>query len=65
MIRNFILFGTTFVLLHLANITGALSYLARPMVVYAAKALGINAVDRGSEIVLESYCSPGPRTVQA
>ncbi|NQU04294.1 MAG: exosortase/archaeosortase family protein [Syntrophaceae bacterium] len=58
MIRNFILFGTTFVLLHLANITGALSYLARPMVVYAAKALDINAVDRGSEIVLGKLLLP-------
>jgi exosortase/archaeosortase family protein len=50
--------GVIFLLLHAANLTEALSYLSRPLVVAAASALGIDAVNRGSELVLGGLVLP-------
>jgi exosortase/archaeosortase family protein len=58
MIRSLVALGVIFVLLHAANLTEALSYLSRPLVVAAASALGIEAVNRGTEIVLGGLVLP-------
>jgi exosortase/archaeosortase family protein len=57
-IRNTILLGTIFILLHLASITEALSYMSRPMVTVFVQLLGIDAVDRGSVLVLGKLILP-------
>lgn len=58
MIHNLLILGAVFALLHLANLTEVLSYLSRPMVTFAASAFGIDAVDRGTEIVLGDLVLP-------
>ena len=58
MIQNIILLGIIFFLLHLANVTEALSFITRPMVVMVADALGIPAVDRGNDILLGQVVLP-------
>ncbi|MBW2411534.1 MAG: exosortase/archaeosortase family protein [Deltaproteobacteria bacterium] len=57
-IRNTILLGTIFILLHLASITEALSYISRPMVTHFVQLLGIDAVNRGSVLVLGKLILP-------
>lgn len=58
MIHNLLLLGAIFALLHAANLTEALSFLSRPMVMLAASAFGIEAADRGTEIVLGGLVLP-------
>jgi exosortase/archaeosortase family protein len=58
MIHNLILLGVIFVLLHAANLTEVLSYLSRPLVTGVATAFGIEAVDRGTDIVLGDLVLP-------
>ena len=58
MIHNLILLGVIFVLLHAANLTEVLSYLSRPLVAGAASVFGIEAVDRGTDIVLGNLVLP-------
>ena len=57
-IRNTILLGTIFIMLHLASITEVLSYISRPMVTVFVQLLGIDAVDRGSVLVLGKLILP-------
>jgi exosortase/archaeosortase family protein len=57
-IQNIILLGIIFLLLHLANVTEALSFITRPIVVMVADALGIPAIDRGNEILLGQVVLP-------
>jgi len=57
-IRNIVLLIGIFILFHLANITEALSYITRPMVVIAAGTLGIHTVVQGSDIVLGKLMLP-------
>lgn len=58
MIRSLLALGIIFALLHAANLTEALSYLSRPLVVATASALGIEAVNRGTDIVLGGLVLP-------
>ena len=58
MIHNLILLGVIFLLLHAANLTEVLSYLSRPLVAGAAGAFGIQAADRGTDIVLGDLVLP-------
>jgi len=58
MIHNLILLGIIFLLLHVANLTEVLSYLSRPLVTMVAAAFGIEAVDRGNDIVLGNLVLP-------
>ena len=52
MIRNIILLGIIFILLHLASITEVMSYISRPMVTGFLQLFGIEAVNRGHDLVL-------------
>ncbi len=58
MIHNLLLLGIIFLLLHAANLTEVLSYLSRPLVTGAATVLGIEAVNRGTDIVLGDLVLP-------
>ena len=58
MIHNLLLLGVIFLLLHAANLTEVLSYLSRPLVTGAATAFGIEAVNRGTDIVLGDLVLP-------
>ena len=58
MIHNLLLLGVIFLLLHLANLTEVLSYLSRPLVTGAAAVFGIEAVNRGTDIVLGDLVLP-------
>ena len=51
-IRNTILLGTIFILLHLASITEVMSYISRPMVTGFLQLFGIDAVNQGNDLVL-------------
>jgi exosortase/archaeosortase family protein len=51
-IRNIILLGIIFILLHLASITEVMSYISRPMVTGFLQLFGIEAVNRGHDLVL-------------
>jgi len=58
MIHNLILLGVIFLLLHAANLTEVLSYLSRPLVTGTASVFGIEAVDRGTDILLGDLVLP-------
>jgi exosortase/archaeosortase family protein len=58
MIHNLILLGVIFVLLHAANLTEFLSYLSRPLVTGVATLFGIEAVNRGNDIILGDLVLP-------
>ena len=58
MIHNLILLGVIFLLLHAANLTEVLSYLSRPLVTGVASVFGIEAVNRGTDIVLGDLVLP-------
>lgn len=58
MIHNLIIISFIFALLQLANLTELLSYLSRPLVTETASLFGINAVNRGTDIVLGSVVLP-------
>ena len=58
MARNLIAVSVIFALLQLANLTELLSYLSRPMVTGTATLFGIEAFDRGTDIVLGSIVLP-------
>jgi exosortase/archaeosortase family protein len=58
MIHNLILLGIIFLLLHAANLTEVLSHLSRPLVTGAAWLFGVEAVDRGTDIVLGDLVLP-------
>jgi exosortase/archaeosortase family protein len=58
MIHNLLLLGVIFVLLHAANLTEVLSYLSRPLVTGVATAFGIEAVNRGTDILLGDLVLP-------
>ena len=57
-IRNTILLGIIFILLHLATITEVMSYISRPMVTGFLQLLGIEAVNRGNDLVLGKLILP-------
>ena len=56
--RNLIAISAIFALLQLANLTEILSYLSRPMVTGTAGLFGIEAFNRGTDIVLGSIVLP-------
>jgi len=56
--RNLIAISAIFALLQLANLTEILSYLSRPMVTGTASLFGIEAFNRGTDIVLGSIVLP-------
>ena len=56
--HNLLLLGAIFLLLHLANLTEALSYVSRPLVAAVAGAFGLEAVDRGADIVIGNLVMP-------
>jgi exosortase/archaeosortase family protein len=58
MIYNLVIISVIFVLLQLANLTELLSYLSRPLVTETASLFGINAINRGTDIVLGSVVLP-------
>jgi exosortase/archaeosortase family protein len=58
MIHNLVILGIIFLLLHAANLTEVLSYLSRPLVTGAATVLGIEAINRGTDIVLGDLVLP-------
>src|SRR5210317_757312 len=58
MIYNLVIISVIFVLLQLANLTELLSYLSRPLVTETASLFGINAINRGTDIVLGSVLLP-------
>ena len=58
MVYNLIIISVIFALLQLANLTELLSSLSRPLVTETALLFGINAVNRGTDIVLGSIVLP-------
>lgn len=58
MTRNLVIVSVIFALLQLANLTELLSYLSRPMVTGTAVLFGIDAFNRGNDIVLGSIVLP-------
>lgn len=58
MIHNLFLLGAIFLLLHLANLTEALSFLSRPLVTGTASLFGITAVNQGTDILLGNLVIP-------
>jgi len=58
MIRNLIIISAIFALLQLANLTELLSYLSRPLVTGTASLFGIDAFNRGTDIVLGNVVLP-------
>lgn len=56
--HNLIILGAIFALLHLANLTEVLSFLSRPLVTGTATLFGIEAYNRGTDIVLGSLILP-------
>lgn len=58
LIPHTILYGIIFGLLHLANITEALSYISRPMVTSFVQLLGGEAADMGNYLVLGKLVLP-------
>ena len=58
MIHNFLILGAIFLLLHLANLTEWLSFLSRPLVTGTASLFGIEAMNRGTDIVLGTLVLP-------
>jgi exosortase/archaeosortase family protein len=58
MIHNLLLLGIIFLLLHAANLTEVLSYLSRPLVTGVATVFGIEAVNRGTDIILGDLVLP-------
>ena len=57
-IRNTLLLGVIFILLHLATITEVMSYISRPMVTGFLQLVGIEAVNRGNDLVLGKLILP-------
>ena len=58
MIHHLLILGIIFLLLHLSNLTELLSFVSRPLVTGTATLIGIDAVNRGSDIVLGSLVLP-------